>query len=98
MSRKDFCLDNHQNECYVITMNMHAVKREEVITKNLKLARKDIAYLKFIIEGYEGMALLTTVEKYEAIIQLTVTPDFISEIDLLLQALKDEINFYEIEK
>ncbi|MBW2637630.1 MAG: DUF4911 domain-containing protein [Deltaproteobacteria bacterium] len=72
------------------------MEKNGIITKKLRLERKDIAYLKFILEGYEGIALATTIDNIESIIQLTIVPDFESDVDMLLKALKKEIDFSEI--
>ncbi|MBN2844616.1 MAG: DUF4911 domain-containing protein [Deltaproteobacteria bacterium] len=60
------------------------------------MERKDIAYVKFILEGYEGIALATTIDNDESVIQLTIVPDFKSDVEMLLAALKKEVDFSEI--
>ena len=72
------------------------MKKNGIITKKLRLERKDIAYIKFILEGYEGIALATTIDNNESIIQLTIVPDFESDVEMLLAALKKEVDFSEI--
>jgi len=72
------------------------MEKNGIITKKLRLERKDIAYIKFILEGYEGIALATTIDNNESIIQLTIVPDFESDVEMLLAALKKEIDFSEI--
>jgi hypothetical protein len=72
------------------------MEKNGIITKKLRLERKDIAYVKFILEGYEGMALATTIDNNESIIQLTIVPDFESDVEILLAELKKEIDFSEI--
>ena len=67
-----------------------------IITKKLRLERKDIAYIKFILEGYEGIAIATTIDNIESIIQLTIVPDFESDVEMLLTELKKEVDFSEI--
>lgn len=66
-----------------------------MIKKYYKLRRKDISLIQFIIEGYEGMATVTTVEPQTAIIQVSIIPDFISEMKNVINDLK---NKYEIEE
>jgi hypothetical protein len=73
------------------------MEKTGIITKKLQLERKDIAYIKFILEGYEGIALATTIDNNESIVQLTIVPDFESDVEMLLAALKKEIDFSEIE-
>jgi hypothetical protein len=72
------------------------MEKTGIITKKLQLERKDIAYIKFILEGYEGIALATTIDNNESIVQLTIVPDFESDVEMLLAALKKEIDFSEI--
>jgi hypothetical protein len=72
------------------------MEKNGIITKKLRLERKDIAYIKFILEGYEGIALVTTIDDFESIIQLTIVPDFESDVEMLLTALKKEVDFSEI--
>jgi uncharacterized protein YkvS len=74
------------------------MEKSEIIVKRLRLEKKDIAYVKFIIEGYEGIALVTTINNNEAVIELTIAPDFESDVEGLVAALKEEINFQEIKE
>jgi len=67
-----------------------------VITKKLRLDRRDIAYVKYILEGYEGLATVTTIDRSEAVVQLSIVPDFASDVDGILEALKREIDICEI--
>ncbi|MEA1935950.1 MAG: DUF4911 domain-containing protein [Thermodesulfobacteriota bacterium] len=70
-------------------------KREDTFKKFLKLNRKDISYLQFLVESYEGLATVTTVDKNVAIIKLSIMPDSVSDIDEILNSLKKEIDFTE---
>ena len=66
-----------------------------MIKKYFKLKRKDIALVQFIIEGYEGMATVTTIDPHTAIIQISIIPDFISDMSAIVNDLKykmEEIN------
>lgn len=67
-----------------------------MIKKYYKLKRKNIAFIQFIIEGYEGMATITTMEPQTAIIQVSIMPDFFSEVEEIINELKN--NKYEIEE
>lgn len=68
-----------------------------MIEKYFKINRRDISYIKFILEGYEGLAMVTTIDRYDAIVKLLIAPDFVSEVENIVKALKDEIAFEEIE-
>ena len=60
-------------------------------SKYLRLHRKDIAYFKFILESYEGMALLRTRDPNEAVVELMVAPGWEKDVEEVLQRLSNEI-------
>lgn len=66
-----------------------------MIKKYYKLKRKNISFIQFIIEGYEGMATVTTIDPYTAIIRVSIVPDFLSEIQNVINDLR---NTYEMEE
>jgi len=68
-----------------------------VIEKYYRISRGDIAYIKYLLEGYEGLAMVTTIDRYDSIIKMLIAPDFISEVEGIVDALKGEIAFEEIE-
>lgn len=72
------------------------MRKRKVVTRNLKLDRRDIAYVKYILEGYEGLATVTTIDRSEAVIRLFIMPDFAPDVDGILEALQGEINMCEI--
>jgi hypothetical protein len=61
-------------------------------SRYFRLHRKDIAYFKFIIESYEGMAVVRTKDPYEAIVELMVAPGWERDIDKILEGLGKEIH------
>ena len=67
-----------------------------MIKKYFKLKRKDIAIVQFIIEGYEGMATVTTIDPHTAIIQISIIPDFISDMNAVIKDLKNKYKMEEI--
>ncbi len=60
-------------------------------SRYLRLRRKDIAYFKFIIESYEGMAIVRTKDPYEAVVELMVAPGWEKDVDDVLEGLRKEI-------
>jgi hypothetical protein len=56
-----------------------------------RMNRKDIAYFKFIIESYEGMAVVRTKDPHEAIIELMVAPGWEKELEEVLEGVRKEI-------
>jgi hypothetical protein len=67
-----------------------------MIKKYFKLKRKDIALVQFIIEGYEGIARVTTIDPQTAIIQISIIPDFISDMNSIIKDLKNKYKMEEI--
>jgi hypothetical protein len=61
-------------------------------SKYFRLHRKDIAYFKFIIESYEGMAVVRTEDPQEAIVELMVAPGWEKDVEEVLQGLQKEIS------
>ena len=63
----------------------------DTVSKYYRLHRKDIAYFKFIIESYDGMAVVRTKDPYEAIVELMVAPGWERDLDKVLEGLGKEI-------
>ena len=57
-----------------------------------RIRRQDIAYFKFILESYEGMAVVRTKDPYEAIVELMVAPGWEKDVDEALEGLQKEIS------
>jgi hypothetical protein len=70
--------------------------RAEVVEIYLALAPGDIAYVKFIFESYEGVAVVRTVDRARAVIVLMVAADFAAEARRILDALRAEVAWEEL--
>jgi len=60
-------------------------------SRYFRIRRKDIAYFKFIIESYEGMAVMRTQDPREAIVELMVAPGWEKDLEEVLEGLRKEI-------
>ena len=60
-------------------------------SRYFRLHRNDIAYFKFIIESYEGMAVVRTKDPHEAIVELMVAPGWEKDVDRVIEGLQREI-------
>ena len=67
-------------------------------SKYFRLHRKDIAYFKFIIESYEGMAVVRTKDPHEAVVELMVAPGWEKDVDEVLEGLRREIPIENLSK
>ena len=68
------------------------------IIKRYKVERKDIAYLRYTIESYDGIAVVATEDPVAAIIRLTISPLCENIVDELISSfVQDEfLNIQEI--
>jgi hypothetical protein len=66
-------------------------------SRYFRLCRKDIAYFKFIIESYEGVAVVRTKDPHEAVVELMVAPGWERDIDEILEGLRKEIRIESID-
>ncbi len=67
-------------------------------SRYLRIRRKDIAYFKFIVESYEGMAVVRTQDPQEAIVELMVAPGWEKEVEEVLEGLRKEIPIEPLSK
>ena len=56
----------------------------------------EIHYLKFILEAYEGLATLTTLDPQTGLIQLAVPPGSEGRLEDLLEALGQEFELRRV--
>jgi hypothetical protein len=63
----------------------------------IRLRRRDIAYVRFILESYDHLALMSVLDKYEAVAQLTFSPQQRAEVLELIDALGREIGLRLLE-
>jgi len=69
-------------------MNLHEIYFE--------LRPEDIAYVKFIIESYEVIGLIRTIDRKKAIIVVLIVEDFLAVGRSLMDSLRSEIELTEI--
>ena len=58
--------------------------------------KADIAPVQFIIEGYEGMATVSTIDAENAVIRVSVMQDFIKEMAGVLRQLETDFKITPI--
>ena len=71
-------------------------RQVEVQRKTLKIHPRDIAYIQFILEGYEGLATISTVDPHEARIDFSIMPDFVIEVDQIIADLGRNISLQDV--
>lgn len=63
----------------------------DITKKYYRIERKDIAFLKFIIEAYDGIGIITTVDRPKGIVMFRIPPGCENDVETVLQGLKNEI-------
>jgi hypothetical protein len=71
-------------------------KRGDFIETYIALKKKNISLLTFILQGYEGFAIATTIDKTRGIVKLFIMNDFIVEIGNLLKSLNADLKMEEV--
>jgi hypothetical protein len=67
-----------------------------MVKKYFELERKNIAPVQFIIEGYGEMATVTTLDSRRAVIRVSIIPDFLPDMNGLLDYLKNKYKMKEL--
>ena len=66
------------------------------MVRYFRVERRDLVYLNYILEAYEGMSTLSTVEKTAAIVSLTIPDGFVDDMAQLIEALRADISLTEV--
>ena len=72
------------------------VALKAMIRRCFKIKTSDITLVQFIIEGYDGMATVSTIDPKAAIIQVLIMPDFLDDVLELLEDLKRRFDLKEV--
>jgi hypothetical protein len=63
----------------------------ETIKRHYRVDRRQIAFIKFIFEAYDGIAGMRTINPTKGIVKLHIAPGCEEQVDRILQDLKKEI-------
>jgi len=53
--------------------------------------------LQYLLEGYERLSSITTIDPKEAIVQIMIMPDFQDEFQIILSELNNSVDFHIIQ-
>ena len=59
--------------------------------RSIQVEKRNIAYVRWMLESHDGMATPTTRPGTDNILDLLIAPDFAEEMEALLAALAEEI-------
>ena len=68
----------------------------DTISIIIQIPPEEIAYLNFVLESYEGVAAVRTVDPREGIVKLMVSPSYQEEIQEILKSLAEEFPIQEV--
>lgn len=66
------------------------------ITRYYRVDSKEIGYIGFTVQAYEGIGVVRTLDSAQGIVEILIPPDFLDEIEGLLEDLQVEISIEEI--
>lgn len=64
----------------------------ETVKKIYCVDRQEINYLRVIIESYDGMGIVRTIDSNHALIEIEISPGCGKTFSMLLKSLKEEEN------
>lgn len=74
-----------------------ATKQGAMVCRYFKVAHRDMVFLKFILEAYEGMNVMSTVDNKTGIIRIAIMPGFVDDMDALLTELGTQVVMEPVE-
>jgi hypothetical protein len=60
-------------------------------SRKLHISPDRIHYLKFILEGYDGLALLSTIDALQGLVELHYPPEVEKDVAALIEAVNSDI-------
>lgn len=63
----------------------------KTIKKILRVNRREICFIKFILEAYDGIATMTTIDAHQGIVMLRIAPGCEDDVEAVLQGLKNDM-------
>ncbi len=63
----------------------------ETIKRYYRIDRARIAYVRFILEAYDGIANMTTLDPQQGLVRMAISPGCIVDMDSLIFDLKRKV-------
>ena len=61
------------------------------IKQRYRVDRSEIAFIRFVVEAYDGLAVVTTLDPETGLIEFQIAPGCEQDVETLLQDLKQNI-------
>ena len=62
-----------------------------MIRKYYRVDRRKICLLRFILEGYDGMAIMTTIDSRQGTVVISIAPGCEDDVEMILKGLEKDI-------
>lgn len=69
----------------------------EFIKHYARLPKSEIGFLRFLLEGYDGLAFARTLDAETGLVEIACASDRFGELAVLLDALCDEIGLARVD-
>jgi hypothetical protein len=63
-----------------------------------RVDRRQISFIKFILEAYDNMAVVTTLDPYQAVVRVTIAPGCESAISDILNGFAHEFGMVALDQ
>ncbi len=63
----------------------------ETIKQHYRVDRREIAFIRFILEAYDGLAIVKTLDPKAGLIEFQIAPGCEQDVAMILQDLKRDI-------
>ncbi len=63
----------------------------ETIKQHYRVDRREIAFIRFIVEAYDGLAVVTTLDPETGLIEFQIAPGCEQDVATILEDLKHDI-------
>ncbi len=74
------------------------VKRLKTIRHTYRIDRTAIAFVKFIIEAYDNLAVVSTLDSREGVVSLAIAPACQDQVDRIMASLGAHIDIVKIDR
>lgn len=63
----------------------------DTVEKRFRIDRREIAYLRFIFEAYDGLAVVTTIDSQSGTVALHIPPGCEADVEQIMEDLGKEM-------
>jgi len=63
----------------------------ETIKQRYRVDRREIAFIRFVLEAYDGIAVVTTLDPAIGLVEFQIAPGCEQDLAMILQDLKSDI-------